>query len=85
MRMVVVEERGDNDTSGFLCPPGWSCRTTPSASATPSRNYAWGSLSHYPDAERAVAWLLDRLAERDARITELEARLRHDEWAFRLP
>ena len=28
----------------------------------------WGYLSHHPDAERAVAWLLDRLAERDARV-----------------
>jgi hypothetical protein len=35
----------------------------------------WGYLSHYPDAERDVAWLLDQLAERNARIAELEARL----------
>jgi hypothetical protein len=28
------------------------------------------------DADREVAWLLDHLAERDARIAELEARLR---------
>lgn len=31
----------------------------------------WGYLSHYPDAERDVAWLLDQLAERDAHIAEL--------------
>lgn len=34
----------------------------------------WGYLSH-PDAEYDVAWLLEHLAERDARITELEVRL----------
>jgi hypothetical protein len=32
-----------------------------------------------------VAWLLDQLAERDARIAELEARLQRNEWAFSLP
>ena len=32
----------------------------------------WGYLSHYPDAERDVAWLLAQLADRDARIAELE-------------
>lgn len=32
-----------------------------------------GHISHHPDAERDLAWLLDRLAERNARITELEA------------
>jgi len=45
----------------------------------------WGYLSHHPDAERDVAWLLDKLAERDARIAELEARLTQNEWAFSLP
>ena len=45
----------------------------------------WGYLSHYPDAERDAAWLLDRLADRDARIAELEARLQRNEWAFTLP
>jgi len=38
----------------------------------------WGYLSHYPDAVRNVARLLDQLAERDARIAELEARLRQN-------
>lgn len=28
----------------------------------------WGYLSHYPDAERDVTWLLDRLAEQGERI-----------------
>ncbi|HEV2356653.1 MAG TPA: hypothetical protein VGZ23_03460 [bacterium] len=45
----------------------------------------WGYLSHYPDAEHDVAWLLDQLAERDARIAELEARLQRNDWAFSLP
>jgi hypothetical protein len=30
----------------------------------------WGYLSHYPDAEHDVAWLLEQLAEPDARIAE---------------
>jgi hypothetical protein len=34
----------------------------------------WGNLSHHPDAEHDVAWLLDQLAERGARIAELEGR-----------
>jgi len=36
----------------------------------------WGYLSHYPDAECDVAWLLERLAEQTERVAELEARLR---------
>ena len=45
----------------------------------------WGYLSHYPNAEQDVTWLLERLAERDARIAELEARLRREECVLRLP
>lgn len=45
----------------------------------------WGHLSHYPDAERDVAWLLDQLTERDARIADLEARLQRNEWMLSLP
>lgn len=45
----------------------------------------WGYLSHFPDAERDVAWLLERLAERDARIVELEAQLKRTEWLLSLP
>jgi hypothetical protein len=45
----------------------------------------WGYLSHFPDAERDVAWLLERLADRDARIAELEARLKETEWLLSLP
>ncbi len=45
----------------------------------------WGYLSHFPDAERDVAWLLEQLGDRDARIAELEARLRETEWLLSLP
>ena len=45
----------------------------------------WGYLSHYPDAERDVAWLLERRAEQEACIAELEARLRQAAWASSLP
>jgi len=45
----------------------------------------WGYLSHFPDAERDVAWLLERLAARDARIAELEAQLKQTEWLLSLP
>jgi hypothetical protein len=47
--------------------------------------HCWGYLSHYPDAERDMAWLLDQLAERNGRIAELEARLQRAEWTFSLP
>ena len=33
----------------------------------------WGYLSHYPDAEHDVAWLLERLDHLTERIVELEA------------
>lgn len=45
----------------------------------------WGYLSHYPDAERDVAWLLERLAQQTSRVAELEARLQRAEWMFSLP
>jgi hypothetical protein len=45
----------------------------------------WGYLSHCSDAERDVAWLLDQLAERDARVPELEVRLQRNEWAYSIP
>ena len=45
----------------------------------------WDCLSHFRDAESNVAWLLDHLAERDARIEKLEARLRRRGWMFSLP
>jgi hypothetical protein len=45
----------------------------------------WGYLSHFPAAEQDVAWLVEKLVERDERIAELEARLRSAEWTQRLP
>jgi hypothetical protein len=45
----------------------------------------WGYLSHFPDAERDVAWLLEQLAERDARIAELERTVKQTEWILSLP
>ena len=45
----------------------------------------WGYLSHYPDAERDMAWLFQRLAEREARIVEFEMRLRDRDWFYLLP
>ena len=47
--------------------------------------HRWKYLSRYPEAERDMAWLLERLGERNARITELEAKLRRNEWIFLLP
>jgi hypothetical protein len=40
-----------------------------------AETHGQGYLSHYLDAERDVACLLDWLADRDARIAELAARL----------
>jgi hypothetical protein len=45
----------------------------------------YGYLSHYPDAERDVTWLIEQLAERNARLAELEAKLRLHEWGLSLP
>ena len=46
---------------------------------------SWRYLSHHPNAERDMVWLLEKLGERDVRIAELEARLRRNEWIFLLP
>jgi hypothetical protein len=40
----------------------------------------WRYLSSYPDAEHDVVWLAEKLGERNARIAELKARLRRNEW-----
>ena len=42
-------------------------------------------LGHHPDAERDVAWLIEQLAKRGARIEELEARSQLHDWGFSLP
>jgi len=47
--------------------------------------FRWRYLSLYPAAEQDMAWLLERLDERNVRIAELETRLRQNEWIFRLP
>jgi hypothetical protein len=47
--------------------------------------FRWRYLSSYPDAGRDMAWLLEKLGERNARIAELEATVRRNEWIFRLP
>ena len=44
--------------------------------------FSWRYLSHYPDAECDVVWLLEKLDERNVRIAELEARLRQNEWVY---
>lgn len=45
----------------------------------------WGYLSHFPDAERDMAWLIAKLVEREDRIAELETRLRYADWTLSLP
>jgi hypothetical protein len=47
--------------------------------------FHWGYLSSYPDAEHDVAWLLEKLGERNRRIAELKTRLRRNECIFLLP
>jgi hypothetical protein len=49
------------------------------------RLFCWGYLSHYRDAEDDMTWLLKKLREQDARIAELEARLRRYDWIYLLP
>jgi hypothetical protein len=45
----------------------------------------WAYLSHHPEAERDMRWLLGQLDEHGAHIAALEERLNQYEWAFRLP
>ncbi len=52
---------------------------------TPALVVGWRYLSSYPDAEHDVVWLAEKLGERNARIAELEARLRRNEWILLLP
>ena len=45
----------------------------------------WGSLSHHPEAECDMAWLLEQPGEQEAQIARLEARLETIDWILLLP
>lgn len=45
----------------------------------------WGYLSHHPEAERDVAWLLDQFEQLEAQIGRLEEKLKQYEWTLFLP
>ena len=40
----------------------------------------WGYLSHHPEAECDMAWLLQQLDEREAHIARLVERLKENDW-----
>ena len=42
-------------------------------------------LSHHPEAEGDMAWLLEQLDEREVRIARLEQRLEQNDWMLLLP
>ena len=44
-----------------------------------------GYLCHSADVERDMAWLLEKLRERDVCIAVLEARMKRNDWFFLLP
>jgi hypothetical protein len=44
-----------------------------------------GCLSHYPELEHDIVWLLEKLRERDVCIAELEARMKRNDWMMLLP
>jgi len=45
----------------------------------------WGYLSHHPEAECDMAWLLEQLDEREAHIARLDERLEKSDWILLLP
>ena len=45
----------------------------------------WGYLSHHPEAECDMAWLLEQLDEREAHIARLQERLEESDWMLLLP
>ena len=45
----------------------------------------WRYLSHHPEAECDMAWLLEQLDEREAHIAQLEARSEKNDWTLLLP
>jgi hypothetical protein len=44
----------------------------------------WGSLSHHPEIECDMAWLLEQPGEQEAQIARLEARLETIDWILLL-
>ena len=42
-------------------------------------------LSHHPEAEGDMAWLLEQLDEREAHIARLDERLEKSDWILLLP
>jgi hypothetical protein len=44
-----------------------------------------GYSCHSPDVERDMAWLLEKLREREVCIAALEARMKRNDWIFLLP
>ena len=42
-------------------------------------------LSHHPEAEGDMAWLLEQLDKREAHIARLEERLEKKDWILSLP
>jgi hypothetical protein len=79
----------DHPGAPLICSAGGSHRTSGTATVRlhdiEQKLHYWGYLSHYQDAERDVAWLLERLVERDASIEDLKARLEQQEWLSLLP
>jgi hypothetical protein len=45
----------------------------------------WGYLSHYPEAECDMAWLLKQLDEHEAHVERLDERLEKSDWILLLP
>ena len=45
----------------------------------------WGYLSHHPEAECDMAWLLQQLDKREADIARLEGRVEKSDWILLAP
>jgi hypothetical protein len=71
-----------------LLPNVWNCNGVTEAERLNdivAKLFRWRYLSLYPAAEQDMAWLLEKLDERNVRIAELETRLSRNEWIFWLP
>jgi hypothetical protein len=71
-----------------LLPNVWNCNDVTEAERLNdivAKLFRWRYLSLYPAAEQDMAWLLEKLDERNVRIAELETRLSRNEWIFWLP